>query len=260
MSSRMVFSIAKRPARAFTLIELLTVVAIIGILAAIMIPTVGKVRKNAQGARCISNLRQLGGALAIFSVENHNKLPPRDLKDDVPEGATYAEADRYWTSRLYRLGILKDRDAFYCPSIFPTRDSDVTDPKDKITDNGGLTYGMRMWMRPGGKWGADRHLDTPITAIENPSDFFLIADSVWKSYSEKYNRPTQGYGINPTPNSTASQRVHLRHSNRANALFADFHVAAKDAAYFTKHISETQSAYMNTDCYFTTLGENETFE
>ncbi|WP_043582446.1 prepilin-type N-terminal cleavage/methylation domain-containing protein [Geminisphaera colitermitum] len=240
----------------FTLIELLTVVAIIGILAAIMIPVVGKARKSAQTARCISNLRGLGGALALFAVENNGKLPPRDLK----QGTTKSEADRYWTYRLYALNIIKSRDVFYCPSIFPTRDADITDPKDKIDDNGGLTYGMRMWMRPGGKWGDDRHLDTPLTAIENPSDFFLIADSIWKSYSEKYNRPTQGYGINPTPNSTANQRIHRRHSNRANTLFADFHVAAKDDAYFTKHIPETQAAYMNTDCYFTTLGENETFE
>ncbi|RRJ98278.1 prepilin-type N-terminal cleavage/methylation domain-containing protein [Opitutaceae bacterium TAV4] len=244
----------------FTLIELLTVVAIIGILAAIMIPVVGKVRKSAMNVRCISNLRGLGGALAVFTVENNNKLPPRNLEKDIPyTDANPSKSLRFWTSRLYRHGILKDRNAFYCPAVFPTRDSEVPD-SEKIEETGGLTYGMRMWMRPGGKWGTDRHLDTPLTAIENPSDFFLIADSIWLDKSNTNGRPTQGYGINPTPNSTANQRIHRRHSNRANTLFADFHVAAKDDAYFTKHIPETQAAYMNTDCYFTTLGENETFE
>ena len=51
--------------RAFTLIELLTVIAIIGILAAILIPTVGAVRVQAKQATCVSNLRQVGVAAAV---------------------------------------------------------------------------------------------------------------------------------------------------------------------------------------------------
>jgi len=56
---------------AFTLIELLTVIAIIGILAAIIIPTVGKVRQSARVAQGVSNLRQI--ALATISYSNDNK-------------------------------------------------------------------------------------------------------------------------------------------------------------------------------------------
>ena len=61
--------------QAFTLIELLTVIAIIGILAAILIPTVGAVRRTAIKAQCSSNLHQLGTALNLYRNDNKNRIP-----------------------------------------------------------------------------------------------------------------------------------------------------------------------------------------
>ncbi len=62
----------------FTLIELLTVIAVIGILAAILIPTLGKVRATARKSVCASNLRQLAMAAQMFQSENNGRLlsPP----------------------------------------------------------------------------------------------------------------------------------------------------------------------------------------
>ncbi|MDR1283057.1 MAG: prepilin-type N-terminal cleavage/methylation domain-containing protein [Opitutaceae bacterium] len=66
---------AGHPRHAFTLIELLTVIAIIGILAAIIIPTVGKVREAAKGVKCVSNLRTIGVAINLFAEDHRGRLP-----------------------------------------------------------------------------------------------------------------------------------------------------------------------------------------
>ena len=64
-----------RAARAFTLIELLTVIAIIGILAAIIIPTVGRVRDSARASQCVSNMRQVTLAMRLYSDDRKGVLP-----------------------------------------------------------------------------------------------------------------------------------------------------------------------------------------
>jgi len=68
----------RRPARnqpGFTLIELLVVIAIIALLMAILLPTLARVRKQAQAVACQSNLRQWGTIWAIYVSENDGYLP-----------------------------------------------------------------------------------------------------------------------------------------------------------------------------------------
>jgi prepilin-type N-terminal cleavage/methylation domain-containing protein/prepilin-type processing-associated H-X9-DG protein len=60
---------------AFTLIELLVTVAVIGVLAALLMPALSSARRKADSARCISNLRQLGIAARLYADEIDGRLP-----------------------------------------------------------------------------------------------------------------------------------------------------------------------------------------
>jgi len=72
---------------AFTLIELLTVIAIIGILAAIIIPTVGKVKRTAKKAQCVSRLRQWGSAIALQANDAKSRVILDFAKDSSGTGS-----------------------------------------------------------------------------------------------------------------------------------------------------------------------------
>jgi prepilin-type N-terminal cleavage/methylation domain-containing protein len=69
----------------FTLVEIMIVVAIIGMLAAIAIPNFVKARTTAQKNACINNLRQLDGAIQQFALENKKAASsPVTLADCTP--------------------------------------------------------------------------------------------------------------------------------------------------------------------------------
>ena len=61
--------------RAVTLIELLMVIAIIGLLTALLLPTLAKARAGAGRARCAGQLHEIGHMLQMYFGENHNTLP-----------------------------------------------------------------------------------------------------------------------------------------------------------------------------------------
>ena len=93
-------------AAAFTLIELLTVIAIIGILAAIVIPTVGTVREKAQRAVDSNNLREILKAAQIYAGDNQDRLPdPVNIPNTVLNAPQPAWK---WPGILAKNNILTD--------------------------------------------------------------------------------------------------------------------------------------------------------
>ena len=72
----------------FTLVEIMIVVAIIGLLAAVAIPNLVKARKAAQRAACVNNLKTIEGAKGIWALEM------RKTDADVPSDADIFGADK----------------------------------------------------------------------------------------------------------------------------------------------------------------------
>ena len=91
----------------FTLIELLTVIAIIGILAALIFPTVGKVRETAQRTVDANNLREIVKAATIYAADNNDRLPdPTAIA--AQNLVTGGQGPFLWAGILAQRGILTD--------------------------------------------------------------------------------------------------------------------------------------------------------
>jgi prepilin-type N-terminal cleavage/methylation domain-containing protein/prepilin-type processing-associated H-X9-DG protein len=70
--------------RGFTLIELMVVIAIIALMAALLFPALNRAKESGRRAACASNLRQLGVALAIYAGENEGSFPLVTLTNRWP--------------------------------------------------------------------------------------------------------------------------------------------------------------------------------
>lgn len=101
---------------AFTLIELLTVIAIIGILAAILIPAVGAVRKKASQAKSSSNLRQIALAYNNFSTSGGRTRVIGDGAYDPASNPTQADSPEDWAAVLAQGAGLTDGQLYFIDS------------------------------------------------------------------------------------------------------------------------------------------------
>jgi prepilin-type processing-associated H-X9-DG protein/prepilin-type N-terminal cleavage/methylation domain-containing protein len=103
--------------RAFTLVELLVVIGIIGLLISILLPSLNVVRQQAQATRCASNLRQIGVGWAIYAG-NHNgvSLPGRMPNLGTANNLYWVGNGTVWRPRWYvTMGAAAGFHAFTSP-------------------------------------------------------------------------------------------------------------------------------------------------
>ncbi|MBR0458203.1 MAG: hypothetical protein IJJ26_03105 [Victivallales bacterium] len=123
--------------RNFTLVELLTVIGIIVVLAGILIPAVNSAMKKAHETACASNLRQLGIAEKGYSTDNKNLMLHCGGKGDYNKGGK--DQNDTWADRLY--DYANDKKIFICPEANEdgtcttqiNGSSNTSDSEDKLT-------------------------------------------------------------------------------------------------------------------------------
>ena len=79
-----------RSCGAFGLIDLLVLVIVLGMLAGVMLPSLGRTRERARASECLKNLHQLGGGVLVYAKEHEEHLPAAERQPSNPVFATNA--------------------------------------------------------------------------------------------------------------------------------------------------------------------------
>lgn len=175
-----------RSSRAFTLTELLVILAIIAVLAGLLFPVFAQAKSQAQGAQCISNFRQVSQGALLYVTDYDDGLMP---VNHVTGGLGDSRTDRTWVQLT--TPYTKDFRSFFCPadtSINPNLngvfDADLV-PGDTATrfftaskhvHTGYNSQYLAPIVRFGNQW---RAIPRQMASVERPSNTYLFLDSVW---------------------------------------------------------------------------------
>jgi prepilin-type N-terminal cleavage/methylation domain-containing protein/prepilin-type processing-associated H-X9-DG protein len=198
----------RRPASSvrsgFTLVELLVVLAVIALLAALLLPALSKAKESARTTQCLNQMRQLGLAVRLYVDENGDAFPRSQhsafAHGQLPWERSLApllgSSTTAWTNLLTGL--------YHCPS-------------DKRTTP--WSYGLNVYYELGPK---DDYTGKPqtwrrLTEVPRPAATVLFAEN---NTSADHLMPEFWYA-----QADAVDLASTRHKGRANYTFADGHAS-----------------------------------
>ena len=221
---------------AFTLVELLVVISIIGLLAGLAVPAISGGLKSSKAGACLSNLHQIGVATMAYAADNSFKLPDADGDGGI------------WPVKLATFistGTKSKKSIFVCPGC----EKPVQEGSDTTV---AVTYGMHNGLMPKGGTASN------ITSVVRSPEVILAGDVCqdpgnkgWSPYcieqpaiissqsggrggSTDLNSPIS-YGTDA--DSGNSPWLRYRHGGKVNVVMVDGHAEAiKKGSVLNKHV------------------------
>lgn len=208
-----------RSRQAFSLVEVLVVVLIIGVLAALVSPAVGSAMRRTREAQCVSNLRQIGAGISLYAAENDQKIVYNIYTSSTWVQALAPYINNGDASATLVLGV-RPSGVWVCPE------------SRAVTKGGSYShYGKNILINENVNsitYNPPRY-NGRMASLVNPSKLFAVGDAGTATLCGRDLAPW-----------TANGGFLARHGKYVNVLFFDFHVESVDPATLPTDSYQTQ--------------------